>query len=148
MNTERTSARKRWLIFLVPCFALWALTFVAATGGLHALHGLTGALRIVASGLLVGAWCLILRHGPRCLLVMPLTHLAAFALLFYGWMPSMSVLIMEINPDGLYAARGNNYGFIASYVGGRSELLVIGFAALCLAGFATVAAILSSCRRA
>ena len=145
MTPERASARKHWLGFLVACLALWAVALAAAAGG---LAGLTVALRIVASGLVLGAWALIFKCGPRRLLLSPLTHLAAFALLFYGWFPAFSVVLMDLNlNEGLFATR-DNYHFVASYVGSRSELLVVGFAGLCLGAFAIAAAMLSEYRRA
>jgi hypothetical protein len=145
MTPDGASARKRWLVFLVPCLALWAVALAAAVGG---LVGLTVALRIVGSGLVIGAWVLIFKYGPRRLLISPLTHLAAFSLLFYGWLPSLSVLLMDINLDeGLYSTR-DNYDFIASYVGSRSELVVVGFAGLCLGAFAIAAARVVDDRRA
>jgi hypothetical protein len=144
MSSASASARKRWLGFLVPCLALWVVSLAAAVGGALAL---TPALRIAGSVLVLAAWVLILKFGPRRLLLSPLTHLAAFALLFYGWFPKLSVLLMDWNPnEGIYSTR-DNYDFIADYVGSRSELLVVGFAGLCLGAFAVAAAILSDDRR-
>src|SRR5262249_2708994 len=111
------------------------------------LSGLTVALRTIASLLVVCAWVMIFRYGPRRLLLSPLTHLAAFSLLFYGWCPSLSLVLMDLNLDaGLYSTR-DNYDFVGAYVGGRSEMLVVGFACLCLGAFALTAATLPGNRR-
>ena len=119
---------------------MWALAVIAAMSGLTQL---TLVLRIAGTILVVGAWAMIFKHGPRRLFLSPLTHFAAFALLFYGWFPLLSLLMMDINLDGdLYSTR-DNYGFIADYVGSPSELAIIGLAGLSLAAFAVTAMVLA-----
>jgi hypothetical protein len=131
--------RKRWIGFAVPCFTLWAISFLAAEAG---SAGLVTTLRIAGSLLVVGAWALIFMYGPRRLLLSPLTHLAAFALLFYGWFSALSLVVMDLNLDADYYATRNSFAYIAVHVGSRSELIIIGFAGLCLAAFALTAAFL------
>src|SRR5262245_17926268 len=115
MNTASSSGRNRWLALLVLCLVIWILSFS------RAIDVLVIPLRLIATVLVVSACALVLKFGPRRLLLCPLPHLAAFALLFYGWCPTISALLVEINlHEGLFATR-DKYQFISEYVGSRSE---------------------------